>query len=81
MECSNLCKINEQVCSYCKENYNVSSDFYRAKRYANNCYVVGYLVKDKEGVIHGILNKDTDFYELAWIDEGTLEKVSTNIQD
>lgn len=75
MECSNQCFHNKRTCSWCKENRDVSSDFYRAKRPANGYYVTGYLVKDKEGRIEGILNKDTQFYELAWIDESTLEKV------
>ena len=75
MECSNLCFHSEQTCSYCKKNYDVSSDFYRAKRPINGYYVTGYLVKNKNGEIEGILNKANHFCELAWIDENTLEKI------
>ncbi len=31
--------------------------------------------KNKQGEIQGILNKDTHFAELAWIDESTIEKI------
>jgi len=75
MDCNNLCFYSEQHCEYCKKNYDVSSDFYRSKRPVNGCYVVGYLVKNKQGEIQGILNKNTHFAELAWIDETTLEKL------
>lgn len=75
MECNNLCFHSEKVCEYCKKNYDVSPDFYKAKRPANGHYVIGYLVKTKDGKIEGILNKDTDFYELAWVIEDTLEKI------
>ena len=75
MECSNLCFHSKQTCSYCQKNYDVSSDFYRAKRHINSYYVTGYLVKNKNGEIEGILNKDNHFCELAWIDENTLEKI------
>lgn len=75
MECTNLCYRSEQTCAYCKANREVSSEFYRAKRPANGCWVTGYLVKNKEGRIEGILNKNNHFHELAWIDESTLEKV------
>ena len=76
MECSNLCFHLERTCEHCKKNYDVSSEFYRAKRPANNQWVAGYLVKNKNGAIEGILNKDNHFYELAWIDNSTLEEVS-----
>lgn len=75
MKCDNLCFHSEQTCRHCKENDVVSSEFYRAKRPANNQWVVGYLVKNKSGKIEGILNKDNDFHELAWIIESTLEKI------
>ena len=74
MECTNLCFHSEQTCEYCKKNYDVSSEFYRAKRTANNQWVTGYLVKNEKGNIKGILNKDNHFYELAWINDSTLEK-------
>lgn len=45
MECNNLCFHSEQKCNHCKKNYEVSSEFYRARRLANNQWVVGYLVK------------------------------------
>ena len=55
------------------ENRVVSSEFYRAKRFSSSSYVTDYLVKNKEGEIEGNLNEATHFYELAWIDENTLE--------
>lgn len=76
MECNNLCFHSEQTCEYCRKNHDVSSEFYRARRPANNQWVTGYLVKNKEGRIEGILNKSNHFHELAWIIEETLEKVS-----
>ena len=75
MDCNNLCYCSERICLYCKENYEVSSEFYRAKRPANRLYVTGYLVRNKDGVIQGILNKNNHFAELACIDNSTLEKV------
>lgn len=75
MECNNLCFHSEQTCEYCKANQEVSSEFYRARRPANNKWVTGYLVKNKKGEIEGILNKNNHFQELAWIIEDTLEKV------
>ena len=75
MECNNLCFHSEQTCAYCKANYEVSSDFYRARRPANNQCVTGYLIKNKKDEIEGILNKNNHFCELAWIDENTLEKI------
>lgn len=75
MNCDNLCFHSEQHCEYCKKNYDVSSGFYRGKRPANGCYVAGYLVNNKQGKIQGILNKNTHFAELAWVDESTVEKV------
>ena len=76
MECNNLCQMWNRTCEYCKKNYDVSEDFYKAKRPANGHWVTGYLVKNKKGQIEGILNRDNQFYELAWIDEKTLESVS-----
>ena len=78
--CNNLCFHSEQTCRHCKENHIVSSNFYKAKRPANGHWVIGYLVKNKKGEIEGILNRDNQFYELAWINEKTLESVSgTNL--
>lgn len=74
MKCNKLCFHSEQTCRYCQAHYDVSADFYRAKRPKNGAWVVGYLVKDKNGKIEGILNKDTHFYELAWICSETLEQ-------
>lgn len=75
MDCNNLCYHSEQICLHCKENYDVSTEFYRAKRPANGHWVTGYLVKNKNGDIQGMLNKNNHFAELAWIDNSTLEKV------
>ena len=47
--------------------------FYKAKRQVTDGYVIGYLVKNKNGEVQGILNKDSDFYELAFINESTIE--------
>jgi len=59
-----------------KKNYEVSTDFYKAKRYINNSWVIGYLVKLKNnGEIQGILNKDSSFMELAYIDVNTVTKL------
>lgn len=38
-ECGNLCK--GKSCDYCKENYNVSSEFYEGKRQVNGAVVKG----------------------------------------
>lgn len=76
IECDNLCFHSEQTCTYCKKNYDVSHEFYRARRQVNSNLVVGYLVKNKNGRIEGILNKSNHFFELAWIVDSTLEKVS-----
>lgn len=75
MECNNLCFHSEQTCVYCKANYDISSEFYRARRFTDNQWVTGYLVKNKKGEIEGILNKSNYFHELAWIIDLTLEKV------
>lgn len=77
MSCKNLCFHDEDVCSNCKKNYIVSSDFYKAKRHADNGYSVGYLVRRKSGDIMGILDRNTDFHALIWIDENTLEKIES----
>ena len=74
VECENLCYHNDLTCEYCKKHRVVSKEFWKAKRVCNNEIVTGYLVKDKEGNIDGILNKATSFCELAWIDESTLVK-------
>lgn len=73
VECNNLCKGSEETCKHCKEHYIVSEEFYVGLRPSNGQEVVGYLVKNKDGVIQGILNRDTNFSELAWVDEGTVE--------
>lgn len=75
MNCDNLCFRSERICNHCKKNYDVSSGFYKPKRPTNDCYVVGYLVKNKQGKIQGILNKDTQFNEFARIDESTVETI------
>ena len=72
MECNNLCRI-VSICEYCKNHYNVSGVFYKAKKQVTDGYVIGYLVKNKNGEVQGILNKDSDFYELAFINESTIE--------
>ena len=78
MECNNLCKRDTKHCEYCQKNRIVSTEFYRARRPANNAWVIGYLVKTKDGRIEGILNKANDFHELAWIKEETLELYEEN---
>lgn len=78
MECNNLCRRDEKHCEYCQKTYIVSTEFYRARRPVNNAWVIGYLVKTKDGKIEGILNKANDFYELAWIKEETLELYEEN---
>ena len=72
MECNNLCR-TVSICEYCKNHYNVSDAFYKAKRQVTDGYVIGYLVKNKNGEVQGILNKDSGFYELAFINESTIE--------
>lgn len=75
-KCTNLCAnyCNEVTCKYCKENYEVSKSWCIAKRELDSAgYVVGYLVQDKNGVCKGILNKDSDYQELAFIDSDTVE--------
>lgn len=55
---------------------------YRARRNKNSNFVYGFLIKDKDGKILGILNENTPYYfngrfsyaELAFIDTSTLEK-------
>lgn len=78
MECNNLCKRDTRGCEYCQKNRIVSTEFYRARRPANNAWVIGYLVKNKEGKIEGILNKANNFHELAWIKPETLEPYEEN---
>jgi hypothetical protein len=78
MECNNLCRRDEKHCEYCQKTYIVSTEFYRARRPVNNMWVIGYLVKTKDGRIEGILNKANDFHELAWINEETLELYEEN---
>lgn len=74
MECKNQCNHSKETCEACKKNYDVSSEFYTGKRPQNGQSVTGYLVKDKKGHIQGILNKDTRFYELAYVDEKTVRE-------
>ena len=73
-DCSNLCKFSREHCEWCSKNYIVSKEEYKAKRDSHNEYVYGYLVKYANGKIAGILNKAVNYYELAWIDEETIEK-------
>ena len=75
MECKNLCKSyrSESACKSCKKDRIVSEEFYVAKRANSDEEVRGYLVTNRHnGWIEGILNADTDFYELAFIDDSTL---------
>lgn len=74
-ECNNLCKHTQEHCSYCKENYDVSTEEYKARRTVDDNYVYGYLIKDKQGNVQGILNKATHYAELAWIKENTIEQI------
>lgn len=71
-ECLNKCKTTDDNCEYCQQHYNVSKEFYKAKRQCSQAVVQGYLVKNKDGTIHGILTEATNFNELVWIDEDTL---------
>ena len=74
-ECGNMCYISERTCEYCRENYIVSEEMYKAKRSNFNSYVIGYLVRNKsDNEIVGIFNKANRFYELAWIDKETITK-------
>lgn len=77
-ECKNLCNafVSIDTCNYCQNNYEVSTEFYKAKRYISDSWVIGYLVKLKNnGEIQGILNKNTNFAELAYIDESTITQL------
>lgn len=78
MECNNLCRRDIKHCEYCQKTHIVSTEFYRARRPVNNAWVIGYLVKNKDCKIEGILNKANDFHELAWIKEETLELYEEN---
>lgn len=60
MECNNLCHA-VSMCEYCENHYSVSDIFCKAKRQITNGYVVGYLVRNKNEEIQGILNKNNDF--------------------
>lgn len=74
-ECNKLCKRSQRVCDYCKEHFIMSDVFYRAKRVTNSEYVTGYLVRSKkDGKVEGILTDASNFNELAFIDESTLEE-------
>lgn len=75
IECNNLCKHSQEQCAYCQKHYNVSTEEYKAKRCVNDDYIYGYLVKDKQGNVQGILNKSVDYHELGWVDESTIEQV------
>ena len=65
--------IQFQYVNTVKITYIVSDVFYKAKRQVTDGYVIGYLVKNKNGEVQGILNKDSGFYELAFINESTIE--------
>lgn len=73
--CNKLCKKSEDTCKHCKGHYKVSSHFYKAKRSSVDGYVTGYLVKNMDGRVEGILNSANNFRELAFIDEKTLKFV------
>lgn len=72
-KCNNLCYHSDETCKYCRENWIISKEFWKAKRMHNDTIVAGYLVKGKDGNVEGILNKYVHFYELAYIDESTLQ--------
>ena len=77
--CDNLCRncFSQEHCQYCKKNYIVSTEEYRALRPASHAWVYGYLVRNKcDNSIHGILNKANHYAELAWIEADTWELVN-----
>lgn len=77
MGCTNECRkwFSKEHCDYCQSNYVVSKERYVGKREANGAQVYGYLVKTKTGELHGILNEKTNYHELAYVREGTIQRV------
>lgn len=77
MGCTNECRkwFSKEHCDYCQSNYVVSKERYVGKREANGAQVYGYLVKTKTGELHGILNEKTNYHELAYVREDTIQRV------
>ena len=78
IECNRLCKqfLREDTCKMCQNEHIVSDTFYTGKRPMNGCFVTGYLVRSKRtGNIIGILNKNTYFKELAWVEADSVKEV------
>lgn len=75
MGCTNECRkwFSKEHCDYCQSNYVVSKERYVGKREANGAQVYGYLVKTKTGELHGILNEKTNYHELAYVREDTIQ--------
>lgn len=76
MGCTNECRkwFSKEHCDYCQSNYVVSKERYVGKREANGAQVYGYLVKTKTGELHGILNEKTNYHELAYVRDGTIQR-------
>lgn len=76
MGCTNECRkwFSKEHCDYCQSNYVVSKERYVGKREANGAQVYGYLVKTKTGELHGILNEKTNYHELAYVREDTIQR-------
>ena len=78
IECNRLCKqfLREDTCKMCQNEYIVSDTFYTGKRPMGDYTVIGYLVRSKRtGNIIGILNKNTYFKELAWVETNSVKEV------
>lgn len=78
MGCTNECRkwFSKEHCDYCQSNYVVSKERYVGKREANGAQVYGYLVKTKTGELHGILNEKTNYHELAYVREDTIQRAA-----
>lgn len=76
MGCTNECRkwFSKEHCDYCQSNYVVSKERYVGKREANGAQVYGYLVKTKTGELHGILNEKTNYHELTYVREDTIQR-------
>lgn len=76
MGCTNECRkwFSKEHCDYCQSNYVVSKERYVGKREANGAEVYGYLVRTKTGELHGILNEKTNYHELAYVREDTIQR-------